>query len=65
MSEARGLARFIKELWSDGLLDQLLRDLPPDEVAGALSGIAHENGIQVSPTTFAEFLSGMDARLAR
>lgn len=64
MSEARGLARFIKELWSDGLLDQLLREMPPEEVASALSGMAHDNGIDVSPQTFAQFLDGMDARLS-
>lgn len=63
MSDARGLARFITELWSEGLLDQLLREMPPEEVAGALSGMARDNGIDVSPNTFSRFLGGLDARL--
>ena len=63
MSDARGLARFITELWSEGLLDQLLGEMPPEEVAGALSGVARENGIDVCPKTFGRFLGGLDARL--
>lgn len=63
MSDTRGLARFISELWSEGLLDQLLCQMPPEDVAGALSGIARDNGIDISPKTFTRFLDGMDARL--
>jgi len=63
MSDACDLARFIKELWSEGLLDQLLGEMPPEDVAGALSGMARDKGIDVSPKTFGHFLNGLDARL--
>ncbi len=64
MPEERRLAHFTREISADGMLDQMLDQLPPDEVAPTLAAIARDRGYAVRPADLRAFLAGLDVRQA-
>ena len=62
MSEPRRLARFTKEVSASGVLDQMLDQLPPEEVARSLAAMAHDRGYSVRVADLQVFLAGLDVR---
>lgn len=64
MGEYRRLARFTREVSAEGLLDKMLAQLPPEEIAGALAGVAQDRGYAVGIEDIRILLSGLDVRQA-
>jgi DNA-binding phage protein len=62
MSTPRRIARFTEEVSAEGLLDQMLDQLPPEEIAAALAGIARDRGYAVHASDLKQYLRGLDAR---
>ena len=58
------IAKFTAEIAAEGVLDRLLDDLPPEDVAAALAGIARDRGLAAGPQDFRPYLRGLDVRLA-
>lgn len=62
MSKPLRLSRFAKEVTAEGVLDEMLRRLPPDEIAPALARFARDRGYDLNPSDLQFFLSGIGAR---
>jgi len=62
MSDACRLARFTREIADEGVLDQMLDQLPPDEVAASLAALAEDRGYAVRISDLRIFLAGLDVR---
>ncbi len=64
MNEDRSLARFTRDISSDGALDEVLRLTPPEDLTAALAALAIDRGYRVRPEELRVFLAGLDARFS-
>ena len=62
MSNHRRLATFTREISANGVLDQILDQLPPDEVAATLAAMARDQGYALRMSDLRTFLAGIDVR---
>lgn len=59
---AQPLSQFTQTVDADGLIDEMLRRLPSEEVAAALAGMAHDQGYAIDPADLKTYLDGLDVR---